>query len=354
VRSVDELERLAPEWARLSARHQTPLLDPDWFACAAAAFHRDTDLRIVTVRTNGALTAIAPMTVGKIHRHLVLIGTPVLHEPSGWIYADLAALQTLAKAVAGVGDVVVLDRLDANSRLGETLSRSLRWQAVTVTRQTSRSYVVATNRPWETYLATLSARTRKKLAGVEDKAAREFGEVRFVRMDPTPDQAQVALELLVRIEADGWKGRQGSSLSARPELLHFFRTYLVRAASQGRMRLSVLWFGDVMAAAEIGVEAYGRMWGLKLAYDERFSKYAPAVQLVHGSIAASAHAGLEAYEFLGSAEPWQLRWRPSAKDYQLAAVYPLSGRAMAAAMLDAKSYLSKRLQRRVSPDAVVA
>lgn len=354
VRSLAELERLAPEWESLSQRFQSPLLDHDWFVCAAAAFHREADLRVVTVRHQGVLTGVAPMAVDPVHRHLVLLGSTALHEPSGWLHASDDALRALTQAVVGVGDVVMLSRVATGSRLCEMLSQLVPWQALMITRDTAESFMVPTDRSWDDYLASLSSRTRRRLAAARAKCEREHGEVRFVRMEPNPDQATAALDLLVGIEAGGWKGRQGSALSTRPDLLAFFRSYLARAASKRQLRVSVLWFGDTMVAVEIGVEAYGRMWGLKLAYDERFSEFSPAVQLVHASITAANRVGLDAYEFLGSAESWQRRWRPAPRRYQLAAVYPLSGRAMATAMWDAKSYLSRRLHRRARTAAVVA
>lgn len=354
LRSVDELERLAPEWISLSQRFQSPLLDHDWFACAAAAFHRESDLRVVTVRHQGVLTGVAPMAVDPVQRHLVLLGSAALYEPSGWLYSSDEALRALSRAVVGVGDVVMLNRIASSSRLCEALPKFLRWHAMTIVRETADSFVVPTNRPWDDYLSSLSLKTRRKLAASKLKAERQCGEVRFVRMEPTPDQAVAALELLVRIEATGWKGRQGSALSVKPDLLGFFRAYLARAAAKQRLRVSALWLGDQLAAVEVGIEAYGRMWGLKLAYDEKFSQFAPAVQLVHFSIAAASRVGLDAYEFLGSAEPWQLRWRPAPREYRLTAVYPLSGRAIATAMWDAKSYVSRRLKRRVAAETALA
>jgi CelD/BcsL family acetyltransferase involved in cellulose biosynthesis len=130
-------------------------------------------------------------------------------------------------------------------------------------------------------------------------------------------------------------------------LLGFFCEYSARAAANRRLRLSVLWIGDSAAAVAIGVEAYHRSWCLKLAYDERFARFGPSVQLVHAEINDAVEGQLDAYEFLGAAEPWQLRWHPAAREHQLAAIYPLSGRAMATAMLDATSFVAKRWRQRV-------
>lgn len=101
--------------------------------------------------------------------------------------------------------------------------------------------------------------------------------------------------------------------------------------------------GGAVAAAELAVEKYGRHWGLKLAYDEQFSHYSPALLLVHASIQAATEHGLTAFEFLGSAESWQERWKPERCHYVLAAVYPFTRRSMITAVRDAASRFPMRV-----------
>ena len=344
LRSVAQLESLESEWRELAEPFATPLLDHDWFVCAARALHEESHLRVVTVRERGRLTAVAPLTVNRTN-HLVLLGSSVLHEPSGWLYESPDALRELIDALLQMRQVIVLDRIPAGTINGALVRRRVGWQALTIRRQTAESFVVPTHLPWQTYCASLSSRTRKRLDEARAKAERDYGEVRFSRFAPSPDCALKALQQLVDVEARGWKGKQGTAISTRPELLRFFRLYAERAATRGRLRMSLLWIGADVAAVELGVEAYGRMWGLKIAYDERFAAYAPALQLIHESIGVASTAGLQAYEFLGSAESWQKRWRPQRRGYELAAIYPLSPRSLITAFQDATAHLSRRVQR---------
>jgi CelD/BcsL family acetyltransferase involved in cellulose biosynthesis len=136
----------------------------------------------------------------------------------------------------------------------------------------------------------------------------------------------------------------GSAIAARPELSQFFQSYARRAAAQRRLRVGVMWIGGVAAAVELAVEAHGRLWGLKIAYDEQFARYSPALLVVHASIKAASEQGLAAYEFLGSAEPWQKRWKPESRNYMLAAMYPLSRRGAMTAMFDLAAFVSRRIQ----------
>jgi CelD/BcsL family acetyltransferase involved in cellulose biosynthesis len=153
-----------------------------------------------------------------------------------------------------------------------------------------------------------------------------------------------ALAEFVRLEATGWKGRQGSALSRRPDLHSFFQEYSRRAASRGELRLTRLTFGAVTAAVELSVEAHRRRWGLKVAYNEELAAFAPALQLVHASIRAAFDRGLDAYEFLGVAESWQQRWKPAQRDYQLLVIYPRSSYGIAGAIADLARFAAGKLR----------
>ncbi len=340
LRSFAELDSLQNDWSALGGRFATPLLDHDWFACAAQAFHRESDLHIVIVRHAGELTAVAPMAVDSAGR-LAIVGSRALNEPGGLLYASDAALESLTAALLRTGRAIVLDRVEAGSALHQRLARLTRWHGVTFTRETASSHAVPTNTTWPQYLDSLSSRTKTALHNARARAERETGPVRFETLSPSPQQVEAALDQLVQIEARGWKARNGSALATRPEQLQFFLGYARRAAAKDRVRLSIVRFGDRAVAAELAVTAYGRMWGLKLAYDERFAGCAPALQLVHHSIASANAAGLSAYEFLGSAESWQERWRPERRRYRVSVVYPFSTTALITAVHDAASRYSR-------------
>ena len=56
---------------------------------------------------------------------------------------------------------------------------------------------------------------------------------------------------------------------------------------------------------ELAIEACGRHWQLKIGYVDELAAYYPGLQLTEGSIRAAFAAGLDAYEFLGSAASWE-------------------------------------------------
>jgi CelD/BcsL family acetyltransferase involved in cellulose biosynthesis len=346
IRSVAELEAIREEWETLSERFGTPLLDHDWFACGARALHDERDLRVVVVRRGGELTGLAPLAVDRAHgRRLVLIGSAALYEPGGWIYASESALEDLAQAVAGLGSTILMHRVPRGSPMDSELARLLRGRALTLRRPVAACMAVDTTGDWQTSHARLTGRALRNLRSRRSRAERECGELSIERLRPETKAVDSLIDMLGEVEGSGWKRKNGSSLSARPEVYRFFQAYFRRAAERGRLVVSRLALGGTTAAVEFAVAAHQRLWTLKIGYDERFAGYGPGILLADSSIVWAHEQGLAAYEFLGSAELWQDRWKPVRQDFNLVLVYPFRIGALGVALSDALSFAVRRLQR---------
>ena len=344
VRSIQQLEALREGWTALAARFESPLLDHDWFLSCAEAFHRDADLRIVTVRRGPLLEAVAPMVrddrLGG--RHVILLGASRLFEPSGWLYADTQALRQLAAESMTLGEPLVLQRVPADSPMVAAL-RSLP-RAVSVARGTSTALGVDVRTTWDAYYSSLSSRITDNLRRLGRKAERALGPRRVVCTRPAPADVDGLLEQVVKVEGSGWKARAASSLSRRTDLRDFFRRYSHRAAAAGRLRIATLSFGSVVAAVELSVEAYQRLWQLKIGYSEALAAYYPGLQLTQASIHETFERGLRSYEFLGSAARWEERWEPSVRTYCTLASYPFGVRSLLTGCRDLASLMWSRAQ----------
>jgi CelD/BcsL family acetyltransferase involved in cellulose biosynthesis len=342
IQSVDELDALASEWDSLAQPFASPLFDHDWFWAAARVLHDASDLRVFTVRENGRLVGAAPLVVDRSRgRRLTVIGSRTLYEPSGWIFESPAALAQLGRMVAGYGNCVALPRSPVGCKVGTALARELKGRAVVVCRRPPATYGVDTTGQWTTYLAALAGKKRSRLANLRERAEREHGGWEFSMREVTPEEVESLIAMLMAVEGSGWKGQNGSALATRPDLQAFFLAYGRRAAERGRLRVSTLRFGAAVAAMELAVEAYGRLWSLKIGYDESFGAVAPGLQLAHATIQAAFERGLQSYEFLGVVEEWQERWKPTRREYELAMIYPFSLSGFSGATRDLLASLSR-------------
>jgi CelD/BcsL family acetyltransferase involved in cellulose biosynthesis len=275
---------------------------------------------------------------------VTLLGASKLFEPSGWLYATPAVVPELMNAALDFGRPILLQRIEADSALSRTIPGLTRGRALTVTRDTAPSMAVGTRGSWEAYHDSLSTRITVNLPRLRRKAERSLGPLEVVERQPQSAEVDDILGTLITIEDSGWKGRQGSSLAQRSDLRDFFRRYCRRAASQGRLRVVTLSFGTTLAAVELSIEAFDRLWQLKIGYHEGAAQYYPGLQLTAASIRAAFERGVEAYEFLGSAEAWEERWRPETRRYQALVVYPFNAAGVVTACRDFAGAMWRRAQ----------
>lgn len=333
VRSIPQLEALRDEWDALSRRFRSPLVDHDWFVSCAEAFHHDGDLCILTTREGNVLTGVAPLV--REGGRLVLLGGSRLHEPCNWLFSTDDVLAELAEAALALGEPMILQRVPAASPVWRVFAGVPKWRAVTLVRPAADALAVSTRGSWDAYYESLSSHVTSNLRRLRRKAEKALGPMAFVQHAPSPAEAGPLFETVVSIEGSGWKGRRGSSLAAREDLRSFFRRYCDRAARERRLRVSTLSFGEKVAAVELSVLAYGRLWQLKIGYHDALAAYYPGLHLTEMSIRSAFEQGLDGYEFLGSAAPWEARWNADAHAYRSCAVYPMRPMALAGACRDA-------------------
>lgn len=350
IRSIPQLEALHEEWDGLAAARRSPLLEHDWFVSCAEAFTADRVLSIVTIRDAGRLVGIAPLVEEMLPggRRVTLLGASTLYEPCDWLHETPHAAVSLADKALTLGMPLVLQRLPEGSATVQAL-RGQPWRrALTIVRDTAPALGVATKGSWASYRRGLSSHITSNLTRVRRKAEAALGPMTVERVYPGTSDVDALLESFVAIEGSGWKGRRGSDLGSRTDLRTFFRSYAHRAAVRGRLQVARLRFGSHLAAAELSVEAYGRMWQLKIGYHDAISAYYPGLHLTSASIEDAFTRGLDSYEFLGSAASWEARWNPEVRRFQTVVAYPVTPAGLTGAGRDAAAALLRRMAGRTT------
>jgi CelD/BcsL family acetyltransferase involved in cellulose biosynthesis len=356
ARSIRQLEALRDEWNALAAPLRTPLMEHDWFLSCAEAFCAEPNLRVLTVRERQTLTGVAPLAreSASSGARLMLLGSAKLYEPSGWLFAGDAAVADLADQAVRTGLPLVMQRVPVDSPLVLAMTAIPSHRAVTSVRGTTTSLAVSVRGSWDAYYAGLSSHITGNLRRLRKKAERDLGRMQVTHAEPAAAEVDRHLDDLVRVEGSGWKGRAGSSLQQRPDLLDFFRRYCRRAADARRLRVTTVAFGAQLAAVELSVEAHGRMWQLKIGFHDALAAYYPGLHLTEASIRNAFARGLEAYEFLGSAAPWEERWASDTRTYATVATYPLSATAVFTVCRDLAGYAWRRAHALVREQGAVA
>jgi len=345
IRDRISLGGLKEEWNNLAKIFASPLLCHEWLASCAEAFHQDNDLRIVIVRSNGKIDAIAPMVVIKKRgvEYLEFLGSSFLYEPCNLIYRNHESLRILLNQMIKLGHPIYLNRIPSDSPIINLLSDFPRSKGILIKRTSSGSAFVPIEASWEEYTKIFSSKRRYDLKR-KKRMAKKIDNVKFKIFCPPLEELENYLKIAFKIEAAGWKRREGSALLIKERLKNFFRIHSFLTCTHKSLRLCFLYIGEIAVAMMIGLEYKKKFWLLKNGYDEKFSKCSPGILLVHETIRYAFDHGLKSFEFLGSDEPYVRIWaNNNFREYSSLGFYPINFSGIIGFGADAGNYIFRKL-----------
>jgi CelD/BcsL family acetyltransferase involved in cellulose biosynthesis len=174
------------------------------------------------------------------------------------------------------------------------------------------------------------------------RQAEKQGAVTFEILSPTVEELPALLEEAWEVEAKGWKGERGSSLTKDTHRGQFFRRYAFAAAKAGILRMGFMRIGGKAVAMQLCTEADNRLWLSKIGYDEAFAKCSPGQQLMMELVRWAAGRSLRAIEFLGQKEPWTDLWTTQLTRCVSIRAYPFTTLGMLRLALDTLTYLREK------------
>jgi len=309
ITDINLLPVLKPSWDALADLQKSPLLQFDWFVTCAETIHAEDSLRVVVVRRNEDVVAIAPFCLNKRVGvpTLELMGSSVLHEPSAMLYADQDSLNQLLQAVIDLGFPLMMLRLPDDPVLHAGLTAMNKKRGIVLRKKTAPSAFLALPSNWDSFLGSLSSNRRYDFRR-KRKCLEKSGKVTTRIVSPTPAELPALLQQALLVEDRSWKGREGSSLLKKPALQAFFQRYLDNACAEGIVRLCYIDIDDRPISMHIALQSHQAFWVLKLGYDATLAKCSPGAQLAMDTIEYSVQQGLARYEYLGSEEAWQQAW----------------------------------------------
>jgi CelD/BcsL family acetyltransferase involved in cellulose biosynthesis len=322
INNLKRLQDLEEAWSSLTASTPYPVLHHSWVLSVAEAFQDVATLQILAVWDGPRLVAVAPLSTlrqgpATEFRSLAYwIG-----EPDAFVFLDQAALDFLVDAIFQRGiafrfshlklDGAELQALRTRRKRGLLLERAGCGHAVELP-TTAAAFEDMLSKSSSTLL-------RRKM-----NRAAKFGRVEFSTETLDAENSDAFLEELVRIEGSGWKGRSGTSLSQNVQLKRFFAIYLNRMAPSGDLRGDRLKIDGVAIAIRLGLRSHGRLYELKIGFDEAFQACSPGLVLTHETLKASIREGLTLHEFLGVGEQWQRHWPLRRQEDVTVRYYPMT------------------------------
>jgi CelD/BcsL family acetyltransferase involved in cellulose biosynthesis len=187
---------------------------------------------------------------------------------------------------------------------------------------------------WEAvYAAKTSSKARSdRRRRLRQLAAQGTLEASVAR---TREELASALEDVFRVYALRWQDRRDASGFATPTGVRFHRAALLRLAEADAARLVSLRLDGRAIAFALSLQLSGRAYGVTMAFDPAYSRFAPGMETMLRRLEAAADEGITRFELLGAAMPHKDRFTDRFEPiYQgIGLAQTLRGRAAAEALI---------------------
>ena len=329
--------KLADEWddAIERARIPHPFLSHDWLRTWWECFGADAELHILIARSDGRITAIAPLLFERARMY----GMPVRrlrllqndHSPR----ADLIVADEPERSHQAIWsalyrerqnwDVVQLSQLPPETSTVRIMAglAAADGCATGVWRSGSSPYLAI--RGTETdFFAGLSAKFRQNL---RNRMTR-LNKVGPPSLEVVSDAGvSEAIADAIRLEESGWKGDEGTAISADPAIRRFYERLAERFADRRQLRLMFLNVNERRIATSFSIEHGRRLFLCKTGYDPEYNTCSPFKLLMHFIVRYAFAEGLEELDLLGDFEVWKEEWTETSRAHDWLFVFSDSSRA---------------------------
>lgn len=317
---AEVIDRLAAEWRTLCEQgpNEYPFHRPEWIRAYVRAFAPHSRVILVAARAGGKLAAVLPLVEETGH----YCGLPVrkLRGAANWHSCRFDLVRTEGPA----GDAAVLSVWESLRDLPgwhllelpdvpeagalEQLVRAACAAGFPVGRWTSiRSPYVpitADGNGEEWWPRGASSRFRKDLRRVA-RHLNAQGEVRLTRVS---EASADVLRQFYELEGSGWKGREGTAIACNPVTRQFYDEITREAQRFGYLSFYFLECSGHALAAHFGLTYRGRYFMPKVAYDEKYERYAPGHLLMGAILRDCQERGIREYDCLGPDQSWKMKW----------------------------------------------
>jgi CelD/BcsL family acetyltransferase involved in cellulose biosynthesis len=361
----DAGDQLVGRWRDLAATAAAPnpFAHPDFVLPAALALEDGADAALVHVSDENALVFALPVVRRRRYRRLPISTIATWRHPycflGGPLVADLDARAAWGEVLrhlrhqTGFG-LLALELLPVEPPGLLSLEQALPAERLSASTYERLDRPVIERRPHLDYFdAQMSSKRRKNLRR-QRRHLDTLLDGTLQRFDWAQEERALStsIELFLRLERAGWKGKAGTAIACRPDDEAFFRVMVDRFARAGLLQLWFLEAGGTPVAAQCNLLGGDTVFHFKIAYDEDYATYSPGV-LLELEMVEEFHLDQRLLRIDSCAAPGSMYETLYPNRRTLAsALVPLHGSARAAA--PALAAALRRRERRADAGAVPA
>lgn len=282
-------------WHDLAVRavEPNPLFEPACLVPAARHLEGGTGIRLIVAEEGNRFYGCLPVrsatswhrlpvkTLTTDVRRMTYLGTPLVDAARG-VEAFRALFEVMRRRDAGMAaGLVELKWVHAGGPVDRLLQQALTELGLASYATESFDRPSVDRRPAGNYREHFNSKYRSVLNRRHRQLARDLGGELTVENHA---HRPAAIDELIEMEASGYKGRTGVSLTSVLGEVEQFREMAAAFAEQGRLQLLALEADGRAVAAQLSVRGGDGLFALKVCYDESLAKYGPGVLLQLGSI----------------------------------------------------------------------
>ena len=284
------------DWDELASEASTPnVFYERWNAQAAAHLRPNDDVQLVLIYRRGRqpnspsrLCGLFPLvrerlgaprvTTWSLWGHpYVYLRTPLLR--CGQERASLEALLDWMDAEKKGPRIINWPLVDGEGPFAQALTEVVSERGlVHVSAERYTRAMLHRQSDWERAAATeLSSHHRRELRRLHRRLC-DQGQLTLRKCGGRED-LRYWREMFLHLEQSGWKGAKGTAVATDSASRQYFDLLTERAAATGRLQMLGLFLDGEPIALKVNLHAGRGSFAFKIAYDERFAKFSPGVQL---------------------------------------------------------------------------
>jgi len=130
----------------------------------------------------------------------------------------------------------------------------------------------------DAYLCAALSGKHRKMIRRQEKQLSAIGRLEWDAITPD-DDVTVRIKEFLRLEASGWKGREGSALASNEAERNYFEAIVTEAFRRGQLMMFALRLDGRPIAYKCDFLAGGGLFMFKIAFDENYACHSPGVLL---------------------------------------------------------------------------
>ncbi|QOC24073.1 GNAT family N-acetyltransferase [Wenzhouxiangella sp. AB-CW3] len=322
----DSLIALKKDWNELTrnAGAAAPFMRAEWIHAWWNAFGETNRLHVVTVWQDNRLVGLLPLMFGQTERYGMIVRrlgaltnahSPRFEAPHACdVEGVMEVIWAHVRSLSRQWDIFELPGLMSASPTLQALCHSADSDSVSYGLwEAEQSPFITLESDWEQYLATRSRNFRKDLK----RKLRRLENLGPVRLKIISDPIDVlsSLEVAFDIEAQSWKGREGTAMQSNERVCQFYRDLASGLASGGELCLHFLTINGMAIAFDLSIRYDGRLYSIKSGYQDTFAHASPGLVLLGMMLKHYIDTDIHEIDLLGEQDDFKRRWTDQSRPH---------------------------------------